>query len=119
MADRAHRGLRIWLSTVVIAAVATACATTRGGGNPGAVWREAYQSSPADYVIAIPANFTPPKELKISPEMLERFKPKPPITGTQRSRFAVAIEGSDPRPRIERGERQAAADCSRQCGIGG
>jgi len=104
MADRAHHGLRISLSAVMIAAVATACATTRSGGNSGAVWREAYQSSPADYVIAIPANFTPPKELKISPEMLERFKPKPPITGTQRSRFAVAIEGSQIRVRVSNEE---------------
>ena len=69
-----------------------------------AVWREAYQSRPADYNVAIPANFTPPKELKFAPEMLERLKPKPPITGTLRSRFAVAVEGSQLRVRISNEE---------------
>jgi lysophospholipase L1-like esterase len=89
----------------IIAAAAVACASTAAhDGNPLGAWREAYQSSPADYDFVIPANFTPPKELKISPEMLERMKPRPPITGTLRSRFAVAVAGSQIRVRVSNEE---------------
>jgi hypothetical protein len=100
----ARQRLGISLSAV-IAAVVAACATTaQDGGKPASVWREAYQSSPADFEFALPANFTLPKDIKVAPEMLERCRPKPPVTGTLRSRFAVAVEGAAIRVRVSNEE---------------
>jgi lysophospholipase L1-like esterase len=89
----------------MIAAVVTACVTRgQGDANPLPVWREAYQSSPADYDFVIPTSFTAPNALKIAPEILDRYKPKPPVTGTLRSRFPVAVQGSQVRVRVSNEE---------------
>ncbi len=84
-------------------------------GNPVAAhevapaWVEAYQSSPADYdfeIPQVPENLPEEvmKRFKITPEMIERFKPRPPVAGTLRSRFAVSTGGSSMRIRLSNEE---------------
>jgi len=72
-------------------------------------WNEAFQSSPADYSVEIPQipENLPEQVMKrfnITQEMIERFKPRPPVAGTLRSRFAVSTGGSAIRIRLSNEE---------------
>jgi lysophospholipase L1-like esterase len=57
-------------------------------------WSDAFQSSPADYDYVIP------KGLALPPEARERLRDRPPVTGTLRMRFAVAVAGRQVRIRF-------------------
>ena len=61
-------------------------------------WRDAFQSSPADY------DFVIPKGLELPPAARERLRDRPPVTGTLRARFAVAIAGRRIRIRLSNEE---------------
>ena len=68
---------------------------------PSAEWREVFQSSPSlsepfseEFIKRIV------EEYKIPAAMLEPMRPKPPVTGTLRFRFAVASGGTQLRIRI-------------------
>lgn len=64
-------------------------------------WREAFQSSPAAYDPIDPKvaqNLI--DKFRISPSMIEMMRPKPPVSGTLRARFAVSVAGSQLRIRI-------------------
>jgi lysophospholipase L1-like esterase len=77
------------------------CAMAGSGavaGPRGEAWREAFQSSPADY------DFVIPKGLKLPPEALERLRDRPPVTGTLRARFAVSVAGRRLRIRLSNEE---------------
>lgn len=74
-----------------------------------AAWTEVYQSSPADYDIVIPEipDDIPEevmKRYKINRETIERMRPRPPVTGTLRSRFAVSVGGRAVRLRFSNEE---------------
>jgi lysophospholipase L1-like esterase len=61
-------------------------------------WREAYQSSPADY------DFVIPKAMKLPAEARERLRDRPPVTGTLRARFAISVGGHRVRIRLSNEE---------------
>jgi len=70
-------------------------------------WREVFQSSPATY-----AGFSPETEarlierFKLPPHVLEQMRPKPPVSGTLRFRFAVTAGGTHLRIRLSNEGRQ-------------
>jgi len=64
-------------------------------------WREAYQSSPAAYDPLDPAfERQLIEKFKVPESVLEMLRPKPPVSGTLRSRIAVSVAGSQLRIRI-------------------
>ncbi|HKR88982.1 MAG TPA: SGNH/GDSL hydrolase family protein [Phenylobacterium sp.] len=75
MIDGVARGLRAASCALALLATSAVAAPDAAGA-----WRDAFQSSPADYDVATAA--------------------PPPVTGTLRSRFAVAVAGSRIRIRV-------------------
>jgi lysophospholipase L1-like esterase len=65
---------------------------------PVAAWRDAFQSSPADY------DFVIPKGLELPPAARERLRDRPPVTGTLRVRFAIGVGGQRIRIRLSNEE---------------
>lgn len=105
---------RAWLALLGAFALALPAAAPAGGRER---WREAFQSSPADYDFVIPPGLQLPAEAR------ERLRDRPPVTGTLRVRVAVAIGGRRIRIRLtnEEGSRPlvvAGASVGRAVGTG-
>ena len=102
---------RIWLAALALGlGLNGAPAPAKEKANTATpVWTEAFQSSPADYAVEIPRipeNLPEEvmKRFKITPEMIERFKARPPVKGVLRSRLAVSAGGSAVRIRLSNEE---------------
>jgi lysophospholipase L1-like esterase len=97
---------RTTLKSAALAAVAMLMsAVLPAEARPTASWRDAFQSSPAAYEAFSP-DFARKliEQFKLPPEMFERFKPRPPVAGTLRCRFAVSVAGSQLRIRLSNEE---------------
>jgi lysophospholipase L1-like esterase len=71
-------------------------------------WREVFQSSPADYDPLSPeVEKALIEKYKMPPQMLDNMRPKPPVAGTLRFRFAVSAGGSQLRIRVSNEEGRA------------
>ena len=82
------------------AALGLLAAMPAGAKQPG-TWREAFQSSPAAYEPFDPELATGLIErFKLPPAVIEMMRPKPPVAGTLRTRFAVSAAGTQLRVRI-------------------
>ena len=82
--------------TMALALLTVSIASTASAKQPE--WVDAYQSSPADYDIKLPPNVDMPEPAK------SFLTERPPVTGTIRSRFAVAASGKQVRIRISNEE---------------
>lgn len=71
-------------------------------------WRDAFQSSPAAYA-PMPPDFEKLliEKFKMPPEVADQWRPKPPVTGTVRHRFAVSASGTQLRIRVSNEEGAA------------
>jgi lysophospholipase L1-like esterase len=78
--------------------VAALCGAPIAADQAHRSWSEAFQSSPADYTFVVPKN------LALPPEARARLRDRPPVIGTLRFRFAVAVSGSQVRIRISNEE---------------
>lgn len=71
----------------------------------GNAWREVFQSSPADYDALTPdTERRIIEQMKVSQAFLEGMRPKPPVKGTVRFRFAVSVGGRRLRVRLSNEE---------------
>lgn len=91
-----------WLPVALAAAIAFGTVSSMPAAAKAAGhWREAFQSSPAAYEPLDPTfEKMVVEKFKVPAALLESMRPKPPVSGTLRFRFAVSAPGSQLRIRI-------------------